>query len=269
MASLLITHAARLVTPCGYTARHGREMDAVRILEDAALYAEDGIITAVGTTEELQSREAVADTVINAEGKCLLPGCVDSHTHFLFAGYRVEEFMLRRQGATYLELIKTGGIRQTVEDTRAANDGALYKLGYDRLTELMRQGVTTVEGKSGYGLDKETELRQLAIQRKLNREHLVSVVNTFLGAHAIPREYEGNKDGSNVMANMATQCFAGNYARGMSLVSLHNGGGLGIGKVINGGFGMVLDGSDRVDTDPWHGDAVGCYGGCVPQSVGT
>jgi|GEM_PF-1736041 len=171
MASLLITHAAQLVAPCGHTARHGREMDAVRILEDAALYAEDGIITAVGTTEELQSREAVADTVINAEGKCLLPGCVDSHTHFLFADYRVEEFMLRRQGATYLELIKTGGIRQTVEDTRAANDGTLYKL---------------------------------AIQRKLNREHPVSVVNTFLGAHAIPREYEGNKDGSNVMANMAT-----------------------------------------------------------------
>ena len=195
MASLLITHAAQLVTPCGRTARHGREMDAVRIVEDAALYAQDGVITAIGTAEELRSREATADTVVDARGKCLLPGFVDSHTHFLFAGYRAEEFMLRLQGATYLELMKTGGIRRTVQDTRAASGDTLYMLGYERLTELLRQGVTTAEGKSGYGLDRETELRQLRIQRRLNRDHAVSVVNTFLGAHAVAQEYEGNADG--------------------------------------------------------------------------
>ena len=150
---LLIKNAAELVTCSGFKPKHGSEMSDLHVINDGAVVVEDGVIKAVGTTEEILSiyREADFD-VIDAEGKAVLPGFVDSHTHFVFGGYRAEEFSWRLRGDKYMDIMKRGGgIASSVKSTREASKQQLMEAGIKRLNSMLSFGVTTVEGKSGYG----------------------------------------------------------------------------------------------------------------------
>lgn len=194
--NLIIVHAEELVTCSGSIAKQGRAMNDLCPIADGAVRIEDGTITAVGTTEAVLSRtDTRAFDVIDASGKSVLPGFVDSHTHFVFGGYRAAEFAWRLAGATYMEIMERGGgIVSTVEATREADLDTLVESGRRRLDTMLAFGVTTVEGKSGYGLDRETEIRQLEAMAVLDREHPVDIVPTFLGAHAVPKDYKGRTD---------------------------------------------------------------------------
>lgn len=194
--NLIVKHAAQLVTCSGAKAKQGREMADLGIIEDGAAVIENGMITAVGRTDSiLKDIDPSPFTVLNAAGHAVLPGFVDPHTHFVFGGYRAEEFSWRLQGTPYMEIMKRGGgIIRTVEATRQASPAALRESGRRRLDKMLGYGVTTVEGKSGYGLDRETEIKQLKVMRDLDRDHPVDVVRTFLGAHAVPKEYKGREE---------------------------------------------------------------------------
>ena len=197
MKRTYVVHLSQLATPTGKTARKGAKMAQLTEIADAALLFEDGKIAAVGTTEDvLKSAPPTADSVIfDGTGKCAVPGFVDSHTHFLFGGYREKEFLLRLQGAKYLDLLKAGGgIQSTVAATRALSEEALLQLGRARLSGMLSQGVTTVEGKSGYGLDLSCECKLLRALKTLDREGPLEVVPTYLGAHAVPQEFAGRAD---------------------------------------------------------------------------
>ena len=134
---------------------------------------------------------------IDAAGGAVTPGLVDPHTHLLFAGTREDELVLRQEGASYLDILAAGGgILSTVAATRAASEGELLAHGRRWLDEMLGHGVTTVEAKSGYGLDLETELRLLEVAHRLGREGPLDVVPTWLGAHAVPPEYRSRPDGT-------------------------------------------------------------------------
>lgn len=191
--NLIIINAAEIVTPLGSKASFGKEMGNLNIIKNGAVVIKNGIIEKVGTTEEiLKVYNQENFQVIDAEGKTVLPGFVDSHTHFVFGGYRAEEFSWRLSGVSYMEIMnRGGGIVNSVRGTRDASEEELYNLGKERLNSMLSFGVTTVEGKSGYGLDLETELKQLKVMDRLNEDHPVDICKTFLGAHAVPDEYKG------------------------------------------------------------------------------
>jgi imidazolonepropionase len=193
---LIIKNAAQLVTCSGFAAKCGAAMADLGISEDGALIAEGGIIRAVGPTNRiLNGVDFQGCVVLDASGKAVLPGFVDSHTHFPFAGYRPEEYGWRLAGMHYMEIMeKGGGIFNTMTATRKAGRNELIELGRRRLDAMLAMGVTTVEGKSGYGLDLETEIKQLETMAALNADHPMDIVATFLGAHAVPPEYKGCPD---------------------------------------------------------------------------
>jgi imidazolonepropionase len=150
----------------------------------------------IGKEDELPAdlKSSAAD-VYDGGGAWITPGLVDCHTHLVYAGSRAHEFELRLQGATYAEIARQGGgIRSTVSATRQADEESLFEQSAPRLRALLQEGVTTVEIKSGYGLDLETELRMLRVARTLGENFPVTVMATFLGAHALPPEYEGRDD---------------------------------------------------------------------------
>ena len=188
----IIKNASELVT-CKGGVKYGKNMSDVGIIKDGAIVIEDDKIIAVGTTEEILAQyDNGDDMVINAAGKTVMPGFVDSHTHFIFGGYRADEFSWRLKGDSYMSIMERGGgIASTMKATRAASFDELYDEGKRRLDRMLSYGVTTVEGKSGYGLDKDTELRMLRVMKKLNEDHKVDIVPTFLGPHATPPEYKG------------------------------------------------------------------------------
>lgn len=192
-----IERIGQLVTPRGKTASHGGGMGELAVISDAAVIIEDGRIGYAGEASRIPERYLnCAAERIDAGGRCVLPGFVDSHTHFIFAGYREKEFMMRLSGAQYMDIMRMGGgIAATVGETRKTGAEELKRLGKDRLDEMLAQGITTVEGKSGYGLDLETELKQLQVMKELSEEHAVELVGTYLGAHAVPEEWKGDPDG--------------------------------------------------------------------------
>ena len=193
---LLIKNAAELITCSGQAPKKGAAMAELGSIADGALLIEDGIICRVGATHEVLDGVDEQDyQVVDAAGKCVLPGFIDSHTHFVFGGYRPDEFFWRLNGTPYLDILaRGGGILSSVTATRSASLAELQELGRQRLAAMLAMGVTTVEGKSGYGLDLETELRQLQVMAALNEEQPVTVVPTFMGAHAVPAEYKGRTD---------------------------------------------------------------------------
>lgn len=200
-ADLLILHAAELVTCSGFAAKKGREMADLGLIPDGALVIEAGMIARTGTTAEVLSwlkasgKDRYAFETIDASGKAVLPGFVDSHTHLVFGGDRAEEFGWRLKGDSYMEILQRGGgILSTVAATRSASRAELTESGLKRLDSMLAFGVTTVEGKSGYGLDRETEIKQLEIMADLDRLHPVDVVSTFMGAHAVPADFRGRED---------------------------------------------------------------------------
>ena len=194
--NILIKNASEVVTCSGFKAKTGKEMSDLKIILDGAVVIEEGIIKAVGKSDKiLESFKEKDYQVIDAFGKSVLPGFVDSHTHFVFGGYRAEEFCWKLSGISYMDIMQRGGgIVNTVKATRAASRDELYDSGMKRLDSMLSLGVTTVEGKSGYGLDYETEIKQLEVMDELDRTHPIDVVKTFLGAHAVPVEYKGEED---------------------------------------------------------------------------
>jgi imidazolonepropionase len=164
-------------------------------ITDAALAVKDGKIAWIGKRSELPQFDALATPVYRGKGGWVTPGLIDAHTHLVFAGNRANEFELRLQGASYEEIARSGGgIVSTVRACREAESAELFDLARRRLNALAREGVTTVEIKSGYGLDLDTELKLLRVARELGEHHHVEVVTTFLGAHAVPPEFKAMGD---------------------------------------------------------------------------
>lgn len=166
------------------------------IIENAALGIRDGKIAWLGKRDALPAFDALATPIYKGEGRWLTPGLIDCHSHIVYGGHRAREFEMRLQGATYEEIANAGGgINSTVKATREATDEALYVSAKDRLNALMAEGVTTVEIKSGYGLDIDNEVKMLRIARLLAEHHPVEICTTFLGAHALPPEFKDDADG--------------------------------------------------------------------------
>ena len=166
------------------------------MVKDGALAIGGDKIAWIGKRIDLPGDlESRVDKVYDGQNGWITPGLVDCHTHLVYAGSRAREFELRLQGATYEEIARQGGgIRSTVSETRQADEESLLAQSAPRLQALMQEGVTTVEIKSGYGLDLETELRMLRVARHLGERFPVTIVPTYLGAHALPPEYEGQSD---------------------------------------------------------------------------
>jgi imidazolonepropionase len=197
----LITNIGQLLTMEGNGPAKGEQMKTLPVLENAVIGLKDGKIAFIGTNEEAEGFRAYQ--VIDANGKLVTPGLVDPHTHLVFGGSREHELALKQQGVPYLEILKRGGgILSTVRATRAASEDELFAKAKFHLNRMLSYGVTTVEAKSGYGLDEETELKQLRVVQRLQQEHPMDLVSTFLGAHAIPLEYKDNPD--EFLARMAT-----------------------------------------------------------------
>jgi imidazolonepropionase len=172
----------------------GGELRELGLIEDAALLVEDGCICAVGTYAELRSIIPAKATVIDAQGCCVTPGFVDAHTHLIFAGNRAAEFEQRISGATYQQIAGSGGgILRTVALTRAASEDELLAVGRKHRDWMLRSGTTTIEAKSGYGLDHATELKMLRVLKRLGEEGPATIVPTLLAAHTVPPEFAGRR----------------------------------------------------------------------------
>lgn len=169
-------------------------MRELALISDAAMLIEDGQIRATGSYAELRSQIEPDTRVIDAEGRLVAPGFVDAHTHLVFAGNRAAEFERRIGGATYQEIAASGGgIQSTVALTRAATEDELLAQARKHRDWMLRGGTTTIEAKSGYGLNRETELAQLRVIARLNAEGPARLIPTLLAAHTVPREMAGQR----------------------------------------------------------------------------
>lgn len=166
------------------------------LIKNAAIAVKDGNVAWLGPMIELpDSPEALSSQVHDLKGKCVTPGLIDCHTHLVFAGNRYQEFELRLKGASYEEIARAGGgIRSTVAATRAVSEEALLQQSLKRARALLSEGVTTVEIKSGYGLDLATELKMLRVAKQIEQQLPMTVLTTLLGAHALPPEFQGRQD---------------------------------------------------------------------------
>lgn len=195
-----IKHAAQLATLASEKSgpRIKEEMSNLGLIEDGSLWIEDGIIQAVGTTKELEERyfkKLHQAEIVNASNHLVTPGLVDPHTHVVYGGSREHEFEMRLEGATYMDIMDAGGgIHATTRMTREATEEELIAQTTRRLDSFLAHGVTTIEGKSGYGMNLETELKQLRVMKKLQEQHPIDIVPTFMGAHAVPPEFKGRED---------------------------------------------------------------------------
>jgi imidazolonepropionase len=196
--SLLITGASQLLTLGGHGPRRGTSLSNLELIKDGTLLLREGLIVAVGTRAEVEKLpEARAAEKIDLGGRVALPGFVDSHTHLVHAASRAEEYELKIAGASYEEIArKGGGILNSVKKLRAATSGALKKRALAALKQFAAHGTTTVEAKSGYGLDVASELKILRLHKELSGEQPLEIVSTFLGAHAVPAEYQGKTGGA-------------------------------------------------------------------------
>jgi imidazolonepropionase len=192
-ADILVVNAKELLTLADSQTgpRTGKRMRELGIIRDGALAIREGRIVGVGTTREVQ-RQFRAGYVINAQGKTVLPGFVDPHTHLVFSGSREDEFQMRMESSANMQITDSCGVLATVRQTRRAKVEALVGLGLERLDVMLSHGTTTVEAKSGYGLTTSDELKILEATKRLNQLHSVNVVSTFMGAHAVPPEYGRN-----------------------------------------------------------------------------
>ena len=195
--NLFVRNISQLVTVSsrGGRTKTGSDMRDLGLIANAGVLCRAGKIAWVGSMDEWSGPLPDDIAELDATGTVVLPGFVDSHTHMLFAGDRAHEFALRSQGATYQQIAQEGGgIINTVRSVRAATKKALKKPAVRCLAEMMKQGTTTVEVKSGYGLEKDAEIKMLEVINELRNEEVITVVPTFLGAHAIPPEYANRRD---------------------------------------------------------------------------
>jgi len=199
-ADLIVEGAAELLTLAGASGhpRRGPELRELGIIRNGALAARRGKIVWVGSTDERRAavRPIPFCKLVEAYGKTVLPGLVDPHTHLVFAGSRENEFAMRIEGKTYMEIAAAGGgINATVAATRQASKADLAFAARRTLHRMLALGTTTVEAKSGYGLDLESEIKMLEVINELNQDDPMSVVPTFMGAHEIPPEFRIHPDG--------------------------------------------------------------------------
>ncbi len=190
---LLIKNARQLITLSSSV----KDPSGLGVIPDGAVAIKGGKILWIGATDQLPGEFALGKEgkEVDAREKVVLPGLIDSHTHLVFAGSRENEFEMRIQGLSYLEIAERGGgILSTVEATRRASFEELFLLGKRRLNRWLSMGVTTLEAKSGYGLSYEDELKILKVIRALQKEHPIEIIPTFLGAHTIPGEYRKRRE---------------------------------------------------------------------------
>ena len=192
MSKLILKNIGQLATPTGSSAKCGEEMGKLTVIKNCSLEITDGKITAILPIDAQISSDV---EVLDCKNNCVLPAFVDCHTHLVFGGTREEEFELRNQGVSYLEILqKGGGILNTVKATRNSSKKRLTENSLYHLKNMLGYGVGTAEVKSGYGLDLNTEIKQLEVVRDLNEKQSITVVPTYMGVHAVPPEYHGRAD---------------------------------------------------------------------------
>ncbi len=170
--------------------KRGDDMKELTVYENSQIVVEGEVITYVGN-----HYEGTFDNVVSLEGKVVIPGLIDAHTHLVHGGSREDEFDKKLNGVDYMDILKAGGgILNTVNKTKMMTADALYDQAKRSLDTMLSFGVTTVESKSGYGLNLETELKQLEVSKRLDEDHPVDLVHTFMGAHSIPVDYKGKSD---------------------------------------------------------------------------
>ena len=191
---LILKNIGKLVTMQGSSSfRVKEEMNKINIIENAYIAVKNGKILAIGVGDEFGNLCGEDTKIHDAEGLLVTPGLIDSHTHLIHGGSRENEFSMKLNGVPYIEILNNGGgILSTVKATKEASEEALYKKAKKSLDRMLEFGVTTVEEKSGYGLELNTEIKQLEVARALDKNHPVDLVHTFLGAHAVPEEYKEN-----------------------------------------------------------------------------
>ena len=195
MSKLLIKNIGILQTPTGSYPHKGKEQGENKKYLNAAILSEDGIIKAITENGKLPIGEEECDTVIDAEGNLVTPGLVEGHTHMIFGGYRQNEIPLKLKGAGYLDILRAGGgINDTVKKTREASFEELYNKTEVFLDEMMDLGVTTAEAKSGYGIDLDSEVKLLEVLKKLNEDHPMDIVSTFMPAHVVLADWKGKEE---------------------------------------------------------------------------
>ncbi|MBD8038262.1 imidazolonepropionase [Solibacillus sp. A46] len=192
-ANEVLTMASEVKLP-----RRREQMSELGLKKEVSILIEDDRIVMIAPLEEIKNEfpHLVNNAdVIDARGKIVMPGFVDCHTHLVHGGTREHELNMRLAGKSYMDIMNAGGgIHYTTTKTREASFDELYDKTSQHLNDFLRHGITTVEAKSGYGLDLETELKQLYVVKKLQEEHEVDVISTFMGAHAVPKEYKGKED---------------------------------------------------------------------------
>jgi imidazolonepropionase len=205
--SLLITGAAQILTLRGGVPRRGSSLSKLGLIREGALLVRDGKIVAAGPRAQVEKQaEARRAEKLDVGGRVVLPGFVDSHTHLIHAASRAEEYELKIQGASYEEIArKGGGILNSAKKLRAATAEALKRRARAALEEFAAHGTTTVEAKSGYGLDVASELKILGLHRVLNAEQPLEIVSTFLGAHTVPAEFRSLPDGRERYINLLVE----------------------------------------------------------------
>ena len=193
-ADLILKNIGKLVTMQGSSSfRVKEEMNKINIIENAYIAVKNGKILAIGVGDEFGNLCGEDTKIHDAEGLLVTPGLIDSHTHLIHGGSRENEFSMKLNGVPYIEILNSGGgILSTVKATKEASEEELYKKAKKSLDRMLEFGVTTVEEKSGYGLELNTEIKQLEVARALDKNHPVDLVHTFLGAHAVPEEYKEN-----------------------------------------------------------------------------
>ena len=193
---LIIKNIGKLVTmEGGFLPRTGKQMNELVVLENAYIAVVEGKIFQVGTGEDYKELVGENTIIDDASGMLVTPGLVDSHTHLVHGGSRENEFSKKLNGVPYIQILQEGGgILSTVNATKKATFDELYNKAKKSLDRMLEFGVTTVEEKSGYGLELETEIKQLKVAHKLDKDHPVDLVHTFLGAHAVPVEYKSNSE---------------------------------------------------------------------------
>ncbi len=193
-ADLILKNIGKLVTMQGSSSfRVKEEMNKINIIENAYIAVKNGKILAIGVGDEFGNLCGDDTKIHDAEGLLVTPGLIDSHTHLIHGGSRENEFSMKLNGVPYIEILNNGGgILSTVKATKEASEEELYKKAKKSLDRMLEFGVTTVEEKSGYGLELNTEIKQLEVARALDKNHPVDLVHTFLGAHAVPEEYKEN-----------------------------------------------------------------------------
>lgn len=193
--NIIIKNITNLVTCEGSYKKKGKEMQDAKIIENGYVVIKDDIIAAVGEGEGYKDHLTEECKVIDGTEKTVTPGLIDCHTHIAYGGSRENELPLKLKKVGYIEILKSGGgILSTVRNTREASLEQLVEAAKKRLDLMLEHGTTTIESKSGYGLDFETEIKLLEVNKELNKSHPVDIVSTFLGAHAIPVEYKENRE---------------------------------------------------------------------------